>query len=276
MNKAICVIVFSLSTLTFSATRWGIPTYLDFAAYAVNDYESISDLPRSIGHKDRFISQMQGKVEAKYPNVIMNIRYNRENANATVFNYLNDNTNGSEIVFSAGHGWYDGVWMYDGFVSSSSGKRFGNWTRWVFFDACLALNTSLTNAARWFNGAHAILGNRSNGWQYIRSYDCFFSCSHYRSEDQYNKFAQRFITNGEEIWPSYYNAVKEAIYQNGGLGIETAIINLAGNADNGQYVDFSQERFQNVYNGPFTSANGASNIVFWARSVRYGTPKYGE
>jgi len=262
------------SVACLALTPWGLPSYVDISAYAVNDYLNVSDLPRSIPHKDRFIHQFQARLISKYPNIFSNVRHDRNNSLATVYNYMNDNTNMSEIVFSAGHGSYGGIWMYDGFISSASGKAFGGYTRWVFMDACLALNLSLPDAYRWFNGVHAILGNRSIGWQFIHSYNCFFTCDHYRSEDQYNVFAYRFITNGETIWSAYAHAVMEVIYLKGGHGIEPAIINLAGNADNGQYVDFLEERLQNVYNGPFGYPYGATNITVFGRSISFGTPEY--
>jgi len=269
-----------LPLFSFALTPWGLPTWVDISTYALNDYSqwssSTPNLKRSLSHKNRFIEQIQGKLNAKYPNIFSTVRHNRENSAATTNNFKNDDTNGSEFVFFSGHGSKDFLYFYNGGIYSGSGKKFGGYTRWAIFDACLALNKDIpiSQLENWFDGAHAILGFSSLSYEFIHSYNCFFTCDHYRSEDQYDKFAARFIRDGETIWSAYNNAVKGAIYSNGGIAVEPAIVYRKGNVDNGQYVDFSEERLQNVYNGPFNSNNGASNILTDRKYTTYGTPAY--
>jgi len=275
--KLILVAFFLLPCVCFALTPWGVPAYVDIAAYAINDYSKyrinynlsindLSDLKRSIIHKNTFINQLQGRLKSKYPNISSTLNYNRENSTATKSNFLNDNTDFSEFVFVSGHGYYNALLFYDYELQASS-KVFGNYTRWIIFDNCLTLNTSTVNLFTWLSGgAHAILGNRSKTWE--------FSKSSYTSEELFVKFTTRFVTNGEALWSSYNNAVKEAIYINGGKGVEPAIAFLSGNADNGQSVYFSLETLQNVYNGPFSYQYGATNLKINFTSQIYGTPAY--
>jgi hypothetical protein len=252
---------------------------VDIATYAVNDYSQYNinnnsnygNLSRSIIHKNTFINQLQGKLNKKYPNISSIVRYNRENSTATGINFLEDNTDLSEFVFFSGHGSYNSLLFYDWMIKATAPVRtkyFGGYTRWIIFDACLTLNASPLYLFSWLSGgAHAILGSRSMSYSFSTS-------SGYKSEEQFNKFTTRFVVNGEEIWSSYNNAVKEAVYTNIGLGIEPAIAYLAGNADNGKYVDFSKERLQNVYNGPFEYKYGATNLTINWLSQKYGSPIY--
>jgi hypothetical protein len=272
----IVMVVLFASVACSALTPWGLPAWVDISAYAVNDYSQTgsSNLNRSIYHKNRFITQMQDRLRAKYPNISSTVRNNRENSTATVNNFLNDGTGLTEFVFFTGHGSRSRILLYNGFVSHASGKSFGNYTRWVMFDACLVLDAPFDQHANWFDGVHSILGYNSIAYEFIKSYNCFFSCSHYRSEDVFNKFASRFINNGETIWSAHHNSIKEAVYQNGGYGVEPSIVFLSGNADNGQHVSFSEERLQNVYNGPFHYQYGASNIFINWNSYTYGKPKY--
>jgi len=274
--KILTALLLFMSVFCSALTPWGLPTWVDISAYAVNDYSQTgnSNLSRSINHKNRFISQMQGRLKAKYPNINSEVMYNRENSSATTNNFLNDGTDMGEFVFFSGHGSNALLAFYNGNVYSTSGKSFGGYTRWVMFDACLVLNTSLSQNERWFNGVHSILGYDSFSYEFVKSYNCFFTCDYYRSEDVFNKFASRFITNGETIWSAHHNSVKEAIYQNGGLGVAPSIVFRSGNADNGQFVSFTEERLQNVYNGPFSYQAGASNIYINWNAYYYGKPQY--
>ncbi|MDR0516005.1 MAG: DUF6345 domain-containing protein [Fibromonadaceae bacterium] len=276
--KVLVAMFLFMSVSCLALTPWGLPSYVDISAYAVNDYSQYgsgtSNLNRTILHKNRFIEQIQGKLKAKYPNISSAVKYNRENSAATKSNFLNDYTNIGEFVFFSGHGNRALLAFYDKTVSSTSGKSFGGYTRWAMFDACLVLDAPFSKHEPWFDGAHSILGYNSLSYEFIHSYNCFFTCDHYRSEDVFNKFASRFITNGETIWSAHHNSVKEAIYQNGGHGIAPSIVFFSGNADNGQFVSFADERLQNVYNGPFSYQNGASNIYINWNAYFYGNPQY--
>lgn len=259
-----------------AATRWGIPTWTDISAYAVNDYQSISDLPRSINHKNTFISAMQSQIRAKYPSVSTTVRVNKENSAATMAAYKSTESNASEFVFSAGHGTYGGVWLYDGFVPAGARKFGSSYTRWVIMDACLALNETKgwNNITPWFDGVHAILGNRAIGWQFHHN-TCFIVCWDDKySESEYNNFASKFIGEGKTIGDSYLEAVGEVIYGQGGLGIEPAIAYTIGTADNGQALNMYNERYQNTYNNPFNSAYGGNVTAFWLNWRTFGTPSY--
>ncbi len=275
------IIFLLLAFSCYALTPWGVPAYVDIAAYAVNDYSqyninnnsTASNLPRSIIHKNEFIGHLQGKLNAKYPNTSSTVRYNRENSTATRANFLNDNTDLSEFVFFSGHGNYNTLAFYDFPLQATAPtptKTFGNYTRWIIFDACLTLNASPLYLASWLmGGAHAILGVRSMSWQFSPSQGS-------GTEDQFKKFTTRYVIVGNTIWSSHNSAVKDAaaIYINAGLGIEPAIAFWAGNADNGQYVNFSNERLQNVYNGPFSYQYGATNLTINWLSYKYGKPQY--
>ncbi|MDR2593266.1 MAG: DUF6345 domain-containing protein [Fibromonadaceae bacterium] len=279
--KILTTLLLFMAVMCSALTPWGVPNYVDIAAYAVNDYSQyrihnnprLYDLSRSIKHKNAFINQLQNKLNAKYPNVSSTLRYNRENSTATRANFLNDNTNLSEFVFFSGHGDYNSLYLYESVLQATAPnvtKTFGDYTRWVIFDACLTLNASPLYLASWlFDGAHVILGNRSITYEFPNS-----SNPAGYSENIFNVFTTRFVTNGEAIWSSYYNAVRETVYIVGGYGVEPAIAFLAGNADNGKAVNFSEEKLQNVYNGPFNYKYGATNLTINWRSQTYGKPEY--
>ncbi len=264
--------LFFIATFCFAEIRWGLPYSLDIATYAVNDYSQYSntdDLSRSLAHKNRFVSKLTEEINDKYPNIGVNHVINRENSSATKWNFINDVNDYSEIVFFAGHGNVGLIALYDNVLYQQE-KSFGEFNRWVFFDACKVLGITPSQAYAWFNGVHSILGNVSLGWQFIHSYNCFFSCDHYRSEDMYNYFADYFIDDGETIWDAYKKGVKKSIYTNGGLGIRPAIYYVESTAENGQDVNFSEERFQNVYNGPiFPSMDQVKR-----KDQIYGSPSY--
>jgi len=278
------LVIFLLPLSSFALTPWGLPTYVDISAYAVNNYsyyrithglsdDDLSNLPHSINHKNTFITQLQGKLGKKYPSIFSTVRHNRENSAATKVNFLSDNTDLSEFVFVSGHGSYNTLFFYDDILQATAPtitKTFGGYTRWIIFDNCLTLNASPLYLASWlYGGAHVILGNRSKSGQFSLP-----SPYNYSSADQFDKFTTRFVTNGGTIWSSYNNAVKETFYTNVGFGIEPAIVFLAGKADNGKSVNFSEEKLQNVYNGPFNYNYGATSLTINWLSQTYGTPAY--
>lgn len=270
--KKTTLFLFFLCAFSFSATRWGLPQHINISTYSIEDYSktSSSNLSRSHKHAKSFSKNLFKKIASKYKDIATSQILERKDSLVTKQRILSDNLSHSEFVLFAGHGNSSGFFTYDGKFLSAGEKKFGQSTYWVIFDACLMLNNDLPTLGKWFDGAHAILGNKSQGWQYIRSYNCFFTCDHYRSEDQYSYFAKYFVSNGETIWESYKKAVKKAIYSNGNLGIEPAIVYKIGDADNGVETDMSEERFQNVYNAPFNPKT--HSIVI--KSIKYGKPKY--
>ncbi len=269
--KLILFLLFFYS-YTFSGTRWGLPSKINISTYSIQDYSKTNsnNLPRSHKHKANFVKKITSNINSKYSQIKTSHILDRLDSSVTKSQIQKDNLSHSEFALFVGHGNKSGFYTYDGKFLSAGDKKFGNSTYWVIFDACLILNNDLPVLGKWFSGVHAILGNKSQGWQYIRSYNCFFNCNHYRSEDEYAYFAKYFISNGETIWESYKKAVKKAIYSQGNLGIEPAIVYKIGKADNGVETDMSEERFQNVYNAPF---NPASHTIV-IKSIKYGKPKY--
>lgn len=265
-------VILSVS-LSNALTRWGVPTYCYNASYGVDDYLKISDLKRSIANIDRFSDKLAAEISAKYPGVRTSNYIRRTNNNATTSNFKNDNTNYCEIVNFSGHGNANRVNLYDTSVSSGE-KKFGGYTRWVFFHSCLTLNVGPSTLRNWFDGVHAICGYRSLAYEFYRS-DCgLFDCDRYRSEDVWDEFFARFIKDGNTIWDAWRYAVKHKQYENGNLdGLEVAIAWVKGNADNGVYFQGKDECFANTYNNPFNSYH-ATNIAYTYNYWVLGSPNY--
>jgi hypothetical protein len=172
--KLYLVTIFLLPISSFALTPWGVPTYVDIAAYAVNDYSqyrinnntTLGSLSRYINKKNAFINHLQGELKTKYPSISSMVRYNRENSAATIANFINDNTDLSEFVFFSGHGGYNSLLFYDwklqatiqlisfenpslsggksfsemkGIISESLGKNFKSisyYDNFVYLDSC--------------------------------------------------------------------------------------------------------------------------------------------
>ncbi len=132
------------------------------------------------------------------------------------------------MSFFAGHGNQQKLFFYDQSFEFDNTKRFGEFTRWVIFDACLVLNVNKRNymsesfssrtidANRFarinqlFNGVHSILGNYGLGWQgNIKKH--WYSSARWRTEDIYEYFSKYFIEEGDAIWDAYTSAVKKFI-----------------------------------------------------------------
>lgn len=272
--KKMLLCMFIVVDCALAYVRWGLPYTIDISTYAVNDYShytnGTSNLSRSIRHKSRFVSQMMSSINSRYPNISVNHVIDRTDSTATTFNFVNDANHNSEIVFFSGHGNVGLVALYDGITNLGTSKKFESFNRWVFLDACLVLDTTEAYATTWFNGAHAVLSFKSLSYEFVKPYNCFINCDHHRSEDTFNYFADYFIEDGSEIWDAYNRAVRKAIYSNGNLGIEPGIMYVEGTAENGQFVDFSEERFQNVYNGPLPPSAGRVK----RKTQPHGTPAY--
>ena len=251
------------------AGDWGMPNYFDISTYAIDDYTSISKLSRSKADANRFVQQMQSRVNAK--GVSSSWYLKREDANATLANFLSDNTDYAEALLFRGHGYYAGLWFYPGtFYSVTSLKKsFSGYTKWVFFNSCLTLNTSNANLGSWFNGNHSIMGHHADTWEFIHAYGCApWGCSrHERSEDLWDTFAVNWVTNGMTIWDAWQNAYNAQIAGEG-LGGQPAIAYKTGYIGT-TWFDGSQEKFNNSY-------RQAVPTTFTTNSIysTFGTPQY--
>ncbi len=302
----------SLLFIIIPAIAWGwtvggitirFPSSFNISTYAIGDYShtvgcDCKDIPRTIGHKDRFVGQITNSINEKYPNIVVSHVRDRVDASATVNSFLNENTDDSEIVFFSGHGnSMQSLAFYDRVQNFGIGtKRFGGRTRWVFLDACMFLNVNKEDrlnadlsvnenlddnkkavVASMFNGVHAILGHyASTSGASIRKH--WYSTARWRTDDQFNYFAQYFIKDGNELWDLYMSAIKKVYknfsensavgYVNPIKGFRPAIAYVRANI-NGKEIDTSQEKFENMYDAPITSYNQVR-----IKAVAFGSPEY--
>ncbi len=301
--KAILILLFCC--LAF-ADNGSLPSKFSISAYAVNDYSASlgknSNLPRSIYHKNKFISAMIKKINGKYPKISTSVLYNRENSAATRAAFLTDKTNLTEFVFFAGHGNQQKLFFYDQSLELDNTKMFGEFTRWVIFDACLVLNVNKRNYIsesfssstidvnrfvriyQLFNGVHSILGNYGLGWQgNIKKH--WYSSARWRTEDVYEYFSKYFIEDGDAIWDAYVSAVKKVynnFHNNAALGYYTnisgydsAIWYFYGVYSNGEILDMSNEKFSKTYNSPvFLNDSRFKSKGLRLKRMKIGNPKY--
>jgi hypothetical protein len=282
---------------------WTSPRKVHVSAFAVDYYynEWADSLPKSVAHKNAFISYLFSALERKYPQKNKYVPYNFDNEQATVNSYIAAQLYHSEFVFFAGHGNQQAIALYDNIVNLNDGcgydvcppngygKVYGGDIRWVVLSACLTLNVNQTDKLAYplslesidyskvnklrsvFHGAHAILGYYALGWQSVNLRG---------SEDIYRYFVQYFIDDGESIWDAYNYANAslyrdfEEYYSYYGMvpyGLKPAIAFLRGFDENGVYHDTSNERFDYTYNRPIEITGSLEMFIMYNE---YGTPIY--
>ena len=305
--KKIFYFCFCIVGWAFADVIKGPPSYVWISTYAIDNYSAstetgLSNLPQSVAEKKRFVEQISKNIELKYPNTKVRHVRDRENASATVNNFLMDNTDDSEIVFFSGHGGPQALYFYDyGHVFLPGTKSFGGWTRWVFIEACLFMNMNSDDRisatassenmdmerkrrmSALFNGAHAILGNYADGVQWtIKKH--WYSSARWRTEDRFNYFAQYFIKDGNGIWDSYVSALKKVyknFTENSALGSDgskhpgyrPAIVYFYKSFSDGSVLDMSLEKYGETYNAP-VSDGSISSYLLMHKTVTIGSPKY--
>ena len=280
MNKPACSILAVAVSSLFPGIAaasgngtFGIPLYLDQATYTINDYPGTDkDLPRSHATGERFCGQLKSRLNSVYPQIAVTRRADERDAAVTFSNYINGAQSGSEMVLFAGHGYTDGI-QVGGFTTVSPyNKKYGGWTRFVFFDACNVLwNTDLSRYSPMFGGAHAFLGFASKTYQYIKSYDCYpWGCSYFRSEDLYDSFAAKWVNQNQFLWYAWRDGVRDTRYSRGGLGHEPVVVFSEGTVDGQTYVG-GLEKVTSIYNGDVPLGPG---IRLGRLNEVFGTPAY--
>jgi hypothetical protein len=285
----------------------GPPQNLNISTYAIDNYSAsaeagLTNLPRSVAEKNRFVEQISKRVNFMYPNTtVFHIR-DKENASATANSFLTDNTDNSEIVFFSGHGGPQTLYFYDhSHVFLPGTKRFGGRTRWVFIEACLFMNMNREDRisatassenmdmerkrrmSALFNGVHAILGNYADGYQWtIKKH--WYSSARWRTEDRFDYFAQYFIMYKFGIWDAYVSALKKVyknFTENSALGSDgskhpgyrPAIVYFYKSFSDGSVMDMSLEKYGETYNVP-VSDGSISDYILKYKTVTIGSPIY--
>lgn len=275
--KNILVAIGLLASLTFSSGPggYGLPPYLWQATYALNVTQGEPDLPRNIADAQRFVDKIQAATSAKYSSISLNRAVDLRDANATASAFQSGNTNSSELFFFAGHGNYNLVRFYETTMNLSNLVLTG-WTRYGFLVSCLTLNQkdpyNYVYTGAFSGGVHALLGYESDHRWYIVSYGCNwlgYNCSHYRSEDKWDKFATKWITNDGYLQDSWLNAVKETSWDQAGQGVAPAIVYSWGWI-NGEFYVSSYENLPYMYNEMVPTSLSRSHYY-----TTYGTPYYG-
>jgi len=268
LNKKLFIIAFCLTLVipAFSAS-WGLPTYLYILSDSIQDYPGTNDLPRSHAHKGRFVNGVIGNIKSKYSAIsTSNLDYQDSAATTTSLN----NSNTYEMVFFAGHGNTSGPAMYNGTLNNS--KSFGGWTRWVIWDACLTMNQSFDYMLPRFNGVHGMFGYKSIGYQFHKwtDYWIFGTGNHEYSEELWSRFANRWVKDGWGMWDAFQDGVQVEV-ANEGYSVQIGAFYMKGTIDGG-YLDGSNEKLANVYNGPIQWAQATEGC--WTRQTTWGNPAY--
>jgi hypothetical protein len=270
MMAMICQL--ALGTVFASGSNtYGVPTYLDQATYTINDYASpTSDLNRSHADGDRFSTQLKSRLNSVYPAIGVTRRYDIRDAAATHSAYVGGGQGSAEMVFFSGHGSQSGIYAQNNLTVTRWDKSYGGWTRWPFFSACLVLrNHDPEYYAPMFAGAHALFGYESLSWEYIHSYDCWWGCSYYRSEDVWNHFGDKWVNQGKFMYDAYVEAVQATIYNQGGHGVAPAAVYPYGNVSGTWFIG-GTEKVTTMFNGDVSW----SSLSHTHRYEVYGTPSY--
>lgn len=253
------------------SNTYGTPTWLEQATYTINDYAAPqSDLARSHADGDRWSSQLQSNLLAKYPTINTTRQVNLKDASVTWSGYRASNSSGEEMVFFSGHGNTPGMYMQDLKYLYPSDKSYGGWTRWLFISACEVLfNKDVNWYAPMFAGLHAVFGYESISYEYIVHECNVFGCgSYHRSEDVWDVFASNWVGQDMFMYDAYVQAVSATIYKYAG-GVAPAAVYLYGQV-NGTWLIGGTEKVWNMFNGDISW----SSLNKTYRYEKYGTPKY--
>ncbi len=264
-------LILSISLHANGNNTYGVPGYLWQNTNTIETYNPpIPGYTRSHTHGDRFAGQLTAQLSAHYPSVQVSRQANKD-SQLSLGSIVANNMSGYEMVFYGGHGYSDGSgWVsYDQHALAPGSKSYGGWTRWVFYDACeILLNHNAAVYAPMFNGLHAVFGHESNTYAYLITYNCgVFSCSHHRSEDMYDNFANRWV-NGQDLWMAWRYSISDTRYVQGGYGETPATVYNTYWPWYGKTFIGKTEYITNMFNGdvPVQTLNH--------EYVTYGTPSY--
>lgn len=274
-----------LLTTSYSGT-FGVPQYLWCGTWALR-YQSdpcgAPELPRSLLHRDKFISTLQSKITSSGYSIGFNHYLNYEDTYACIDSFYSSRRDMCEVVFFCGHGNTLSQLSFRDGTACQYARYFqygGTYTKWAFLEACnfFRYDRNGYDYSEMFNGAHAIFGYASQYGQFYKNvsswWDCLWSGCHYiKSEDRWAYFWNNWFS-GQSMWYAYRDAIINS--QNEfGVGVEPAVVMLFGyvtDDNSGQSQEFwgGMETVTNTYSSPlYPSQLGLAYV-----SVVSGNPIY--
>jgi hypothetical protein len=299
MQKKInLVIAFIMSCSIYGFTQnFGPPTWMDIATWAFT-YTGCSCEPalnQSYSHRNSFVTTLQSKCSAYNPSISSLHRINLDDNNGgTLESFQSTAKDMCEVVFYVGHGKTDThnlVFLNNQTCQRSRYFNFGgNYTKWVFLEACTALyDQTANNYNSWFNGAHAIFGYRSMYYQWptiSNWWDCiWFGCDYSSSWDRWTYLWNNWFS-GQQMWTAYTNALTQnineanSIYSGYISGGDFAVVQVCGWAlgNDGYYSVFygAKETVSNTFHNETPTQNSTgwlfSSLIHWNTVI--GSPTY--